>query len=100
PIMNGLQKAGFTIVNGQRIMTTARVIKTEDEITLLEYAAATVDAGYSEIIRMLRAGIRENELVAKMNDVCYRLGCDHVEAVNCISGPRTHPHPHNFADRL
>jgi len=100
PIVNGLQAHGFTLVNGQRIMLEARRVKTDEEITLLEYAAATVDAAYSEVVRNLRAGIRENELVAIVNDVCYRLGCDQVEAVNCISGPRCSPHPHNFADRL
>ena len=99
-IMDGLQRAGFTIVDGQEVMLEARKIKTRDEITLLEYAAATVDAAYSEVVRNLRAGIRENELVALVNEVCYRLGCDQVEAVNCISGPRCDPHPHNFADRL
>lgn len=100
PIMEGLQANGFTIVDGQRIMLEARRIKTEDEIHLLEYSAATVDAGYSAVVRNLRAGIRENELVAIMNDVLYRLGADHVEAVNCVSGPRCSPHPHNFSDRL
>jgi len=100
PVMQGLLDNGFTIVNGQKVMLEARRVKTLEEIVLLEYAAATVDAGYSEIIRNLRAGIRENELVAIMNDVCYRRGCDQVEAVNCISGPRCHPHPHNFSDRL
>ena len=100
PVMQGLLQNGFNIVDGQRVMLEARRVKTEDEITLLEYSAATVDAGYSNIVHNLRAGVRENELVAIMNDTLYRLGADHVEAVNCISGPRCHPHPHNFSDRL
>lgn len=100
PVMQGLQDNGFTIVDGQRIMLNARVIKTEDEIDLLEYSAATVDAGYSAVVRNLHAGVRENELVAIMNDTLYRLGAEQVEAVNCVSGPRCSPHPHNFSDRL
>ena len=100
PVMHGLLNNGLTIVDGQRIMLNARLVKTEDEIDLLEYSAATVDAGYSEVVSNLHAGVRENELVAIMNDVLYRLGSEQVEAVNCVSGPRCSPHPHNFSDRL
>ncbi len=100
PVILGLQAHGFTIVDGQRIMLNARMIKTQDEIDLLEYSAATVDAGYSEIVKNLCSGIRENELVGIMNQILYRLGADQVEAVNCVSGPRCSPHPHNFSDRL
>lgn len=100
PVLEGLQANGFTIADGQRVMLDARKVKTEDEIDLLEYSAAMVDAGYSAVVRNLHAGIRENDLVAIMNDVLYRLGSDQVEAVNCVSGPRCSPHPHNFSDRL
>ena len=55
-----------------------------------------VDASYSTVIRNLRAGIRENDLVGMVHDVLYRLGSDQVEVVNCISGPRSSPHPHNL----
>ena len=95
-----LQKNGFTIVDGQEIMLDARVIKTQDEIFLLEGAASMVDASYSTVVRNLRAGIRENDLVGMVHDVLYRLGSDQVEVVNCISGPRSSPHPHNFTDRI
>lgn len=100
PVVLGLQDHGFTLIDGQRIMLGARVVKTQDEIDMLEYSAATVDAGYSAVVENLRAGVRENELVAIMNDRLYRLGAEQVEAVNCVSGPRCSPHPHNFSDRL
>ena len=100
PILHGLQENGFTIVDGQQILLDARQVKTQDEVDLLEGAASMVDAAYSEVVANLRAGIRENELVAIVNDVLYRLGSDEVEAVNCVSGPRCSPHPHNFSDRI
>jgi Xaa-Pro aminopeptidase len=100
PVIKGLLENGFDIIDGQRIMLEARVVKTQDEIDLLEYSAATVDSGYSEVVRNVHAGVRENELVAIMNDTIYRLGAEQVEAVNCVSGPRCSPHPHNFSDRL
>ena len=49
-----LQKNGFTIVDGQEIMLDARVIKTQDEIYLLEGAASMVDAAYGTVVRNLR----------------------------------------------
>jgi len=100
PILRGLQEQGFAIVDGQQIMLDAREVKTPEEVHLLEGAASMVDAAYSEVVQNLQAGIRENELVAIVNDVLYRLGADEVEAVNCVSGPRCSPHPHDFSDRI
>lgn len=95
-----LMKEGITLVDGQDIMLDARRVKTKDEINLLDGAASMVDASYSAVVSNLHAGIRENELVAIVNDVLYRLGSDQVEAVNVVSGPRCSPHPHYFTDRI
>ena len=99
-LLDGLRAQGLTLVDGQEIMLEARRVKTADEIHLLEGAASMVDAAYGSVVRNLRAGIRENELVAIVNDVLYRLGSDLVEAVNVVSGPRCSPHPHVFSDRI
>src|SRR5665647_3127212 len=40
PMMFELQKAGLNIVDGQQIMLEAREIKSQDEIALLNHAAA------------------------------------------------------------
>lgn len=100
PVLFALQNEGINVVDGQRLMQLARVIKTQDEITLLNMAAMMVDAAYEELYRMLRPGVRENETVALAADVLYRLGSDHVEGVNAISGERCSPHPHIFSDRV
>lgn len=95
-----LQQEDIELVDGQDVMLDARRIKTQDEIRLLEGAASMVDAAYSSVVSNLRAGIRENELVAIVNDLLFRLGSDQVEAVNVVSGPRCSPHPHYFTDRI
>lgn len=100
PLMEALSKRGVKVVDGQQAMLDARIIKTKDEIELLTIAASMVDAAYSEVARNLRPGVRENELVALVNDVLYRLGSELVECVNVVSGPRGAPHPHVFADRI
>ncbi len=95
-----LEKAGLKIVDGQQVMLDAREIKNIDEIVLLNQAAAMVDAAYHMIWEELKPGVRENDIVAKANELLYRLGSDDVEAINAISGERCNPHPHNFTDRL
>ena len=81
-------------------MLEAREIKNIDEIALLNRAAAMVDGAYHLIHEELKPGVRENDIVAKVNEFLYRHGSDDVEAINAISGERCNPHPHNFTDRM
>ncbi len=100
PIFFALQNEGLKIVDGQQLMSEARVIKTQDEITLLNMAAMQVDAAYDELYRAMKPGMRENEAVGLVSKVLYDLGSEYVEAVNAISGERCSPHPHVFSDRV
>jgi Xaa-Pro aminopeptidase len=100
PFLFEMQRQGLTIADAQQHMLDARVIKSQDEIMLLNQAAAMVDGVYQNIVDVLKPGIRENEIVALANKRLYELGSDQVEAVNAISGERCNPHPHNFTDRI
>ena len=95
-----LQAEGITLVDGQQVMLDAREIKNQDEIILLNQAAAMVDGVYHMIWEELKPGVRENDIVARANKMLYEMGSDDVEAINAISGERCNPHPHNFTDRL
>ncbi len=95
-----LERQGIRIADAQQPMLDARVIKNQDEIMLLNQAAAMVDGVYQDIVDALRPGVRENEIVALANARLYEYGSDQVEAVNSISGERCNPHPHNFTDRI
>jgi len=100
PVLFELQKKGLNIIDGQQLMSEARLIKTRDEISLLTHAAAQVDAAYDELYRAMKPGMRENEAVGIVSKVLYDLGSEYVEAVNAISGERCNPHPHVFSDRM
>src|SRR3990172_5379162 len=100
PLVRALEKKGLEIVDGQQTMLDARIIKAKDEIELLKVAAAMVDAAYEEIVRTIKPGVRENDLVAVANHVLYTLGSELVECVNSVSGTRGRPHPHTFSDRI
>jgi Xaa-Pro dipeptidase len=100
PFLFALQEAGVEVRDGQQVMLEARMIKSQDELTLLNMAAAMVDGVYQDIWEALKPGVRENEIVALATRRLYEMGADCVEAINAISGERCSPHPHNFTDRL
>ncbi len=100
PMLFELQKAGIEVRDGQQTMLLAREIKSHDEITLLNMAAAMVDGVYQDIAEALKAGVKESQIVALATSRLYEMGSDCVEAINSISGERCSPHPHNFTDRL
>jgi Xaa-Pro aminopeptidase len=100
PVLRALEAAGITVLDCQALMQDVRMIKTQDEIVLLNTACAMVDAAYDELFRAMRPGFRENDCVALVNRVLYELGSEHVEGVNAISGERCSPHPHVFTDRM
>src|SRR6202162_991901 len=54
-VLFALQREGIQVVDGQELMQQARVIKTRDEITLLNMACSMVDAAYEELYRTMRA---------------------------------------------
>jgi len=95
-----LQKLGIEVRDCQQTMLDAREIKSHDEISLLNIAAAMGDGVYQDIFEALKPGIRENEIVAMATKRLYEMGSDCVEAINAIAGERCSPHPHNFTDRM
>jgi Xaa-Pro aminopeptidase len=99
PVLFALQAEGIKVVDGQQLMQQARLIKTVDEITLLNTACMMVDAAYDDLYRFMKPGVRENECVGLVSKSLYDLGSEHVEGVNAISGERCSPHPHVFSDR-
>ncbi len=100
PFLFALQDRGVEVRDGQQVMLEARMLKSQDELTLLNMAAAMGDGVYQEIYEALKPGVRENEIVALATKRLYEMGADCVEAINSISGERCNPHPHNFTDRL
>src|SRR6266508_3363772 len=63
PILRALEAEGLTILDGQQLMSDARMIKTDDEISLLAQSAMMVDAAYDELYRAMKPGFKENEAV-------------------------------------
>ena len=75
PFLFALQKLGHRrCADGQQVMLDAREIKSHDEITLLNMAAAMGDGVYQDIFEALKPGVRENEIVAHGDQAALRDG--------------------------
>lgn len=92
--------AGIDVRDAQQFFLEVRRVKTPDEIALLTHGTALADMAYEEIYRVLRPGIRENEIVALVSKLLYENGSEFVEGINAISGERCNPHPHLYSDRM
>jgi Xaa-Pro aminopeptidase len=69
--LHALQRAGLSTTDGSRVMVAARAIKTDEEIALLDHAAAMVDAAYERIFEMLRPGVTERQIVAEAQRLLF-----------------------------
>jgi Xaa-Pro dipeptidase len=98
--LEALRRAGIVTTDGSQVMLEARAKKTDEEVALLDHAAAIVDAVYERIYETLRPGITESQVVADAQRLLFELGSEQVEAINAVSGDRCIPHPHVFSDRL
>src|SRR5687767_13164995 len=74
PFLFGLQELGVEIRDGQQVMLEARMLKSQDELTLLNMAAAMVDGVYQDIFEALKPGAREHEIVALATKRLYEMG--------------------------
>jgi Xaa-Pro aminopeptidase len=100
PVLFALQAEGIRVVDCQQLMQDARLIKTQDEITLLSASCALVDAAYDHLYEALRPGIKENECVGLVSKVLFDHGSELIEGINAITGERSNPHPHVYTDRV
>ena len=100
PVLFAPQREGITVVDGQQLMSDARAIKTEDEITLLNTPAMMVDAAYDELYRAMKPGMSRTNAYGLASKVLYdpRLGTRRGD--NAILRERCNPHPHVFSDRV
>jgi Xaa-Pro dipeptidase len=99
-LLEALQCAGLKVVNGYDPMFDARIVKSPDELKIIEISASLVDGVYAQVAEFVKPGVKENEVVALIAEWLIEHGVDRISGINCVSGPRSNPHPHDFSDRL
>jgi Xaa-Pro dipeptidase len=86
-----LLRKGVTIHDGLEIMEHARVIKSAEEIVLMQHAIDVCEIGVQKMKDALEPGITENALWAKLHEANISLGGEWIETRLLSSGPRTFP---------
>jgi Xaa-Pro aminopeptidase len=99
-LLEALQDAGLRVVNAYDPLFDARIIKSPDELKIIELSASLVDGVYAQLVDFIRPGVRENEVVAEIYGWLVEHGVDRISGINCVSGPRSNPHPHDYSDRM
>lgn len=93
PSLQAFKDAGLNIVNGWPAMSSARVIKTRDEIELLKQAASIGDAAMWHIkYEWLKPGVTEREIEGKVHDFMLDRGCEIIYDIIVASGGNTSPY--------
>jgi Xaa-Pro aminopeptidase len=87
-----------TLADGDVVMQSVRLIKTPDDIALMQEAAAVAEAVTEAAIQAVRPGVREFDLVAEAMHALYRLGGEmpHLATPFVASGEHMSP-PNRFA---
>jgi len=99
-LLEAMQNAGLQVCNGFDPMFDARLIKSREELQIIELSASLVDGVYAELYHFIRPGMRESDVVAKISAWLVERGVDRISGINCVSGPRSNPHPHDYSDRI
>lgn len=100
PVLQALEKEGVRVVDGQQTLLQAQVVKTPEEVELVELSIAIVEAAFWDVVHNARPGMKESEISGMMRNTMYGLGTEEIQNINVITGNRAHPHPHDFSDRF
>jgi Xaa-Pro aminopeptidase len=88
-----LSGEGLYVGDGLEIAGRARLLKTDAEITLLQAAVRTAEAGIAAIQLALRPGLTENDALATLSRINLEAGGEWLESRLLTTGPRTRPLP-------
>ena len=86
-----LLQQGLSLHDGLEVMETAREIKSQEELTLMQQAIEVCEIGIGKMRAALEPGITENALWAKLHEANISLGGEWIETRLLSSGPRTYP---------
>ena len=89
--VDALRAEGITIVEGQQLTETARMIKSPDEIELMKWTIRVCEQGMWRMRENSVAGKSENEIWAELHYENIRNGGEWIETRLLAIGQRTNP---------
>jgi Xaa-Pro aminopeptidase len=100
-VIEAFGERGYPVVDGQRVMMDARVIKLPDELELLKQGCTIGDACFHKMkYEWLEPGLRERELVGEIARYLFAQGFEHVSQIFVASGGGTNPYRRWFSDKM
>ncbi|MFC1897164.1 M24 family metallopeptidase [Chloroflexota bacterium] len=102
-MVDACREAGIKVVNGNRAVADARMIKNEDEIECLRMAGVIAESGHWEVCKALKPGVSEWEMAGVVANACFKLGAEEMEGPSFVvcSGDRSgHNVPAMPSDRI
>ena len=94
-----LQALGLKLMDADRTMSAARIIKLPDEVELMRRSCKVVESALREMESSIRPGITENELLAIFWHRILAQGGEHCFTRLLVSGQKTNPWLHEADDK-
>ena len=94
-----LQAAGIKLMDADRTMSAARIIKLPAEIELMRQSCAIAEAALHDMEQAIRPGISENELLAIFWHRMLAMGGEHCFSRLVVAGHKTNPWFHEAGSK-
>ena len=95
-----LHRDGLDIVNAEKIVEHAAVIKSEDELFCLAATVSIAEGGLARVREKLKPGLSEQELWAEFTHECIARGGEWFDYSVLASGGRTNPWGQECSDKI
>ena len=90
----------YNLVNAQKLIETARSIKSDDELICMEASLRNAEKGISIMHEKLEANMTEEELWSYLHKVNIETGGEWFDTRLLSSGPRTNPWLQECSNRI
>jgi Xaa-Pro aminopeptidase len=94
-----LQALGLSLMDADRTMSAARIVKLADEVELMRRSCTVAETALHEMENSIRPGVTENELLAIFWHRILAQGGEHCFTRLLVSGRKTNPWLHEADDK-
>jgi len=99
-VIDSLKGEGMEVVDGNAWILEAGMVKSDDEIELMQLSATCNELGYAYLTREFLPGMTENDVRAIMAKGIYQAGAEYIEGWITESGVRNAPRAFNWSDKV
>lgn len=99
---NVLKDMGLKIVDSTKAFQSAMSVKSAEEIELIDKACKITDEAFTDLLRVIREGMSENDVAAELEYLMRKHGASGTsfETIVCFGANASVPHHETGADKL